>query len=463
MRLESGLLVDCADYFRAIYQSACEAERFILLSGWDFDSSVALLRGPEAENAAYPVTLLALLSELCAQKPALRVYVLAWDYSMVFVLEREWMQRLRFDWTTPPSFKFRFDGVHPPGASHHQKTAVFDGKLAFVGGIDLTTSRWDDRAHAVENPLRDARRTPYHDAAGFCTGRPAQTVLEIFRERWRRACGDELELPAIAGSSAHEFRGALPLSRGRIELHSTRAPVFESDQPCFEISAFYAREIARAEHSIYLETQYFTSREIHDALVLRMRDRRRAPLNLVAVLPKTAGSAKERLTLGDVQEEILASLCQIAQTTESELRVVYSADCDAAGDEVSTFIHSKIAIFDDRVLSVGSANLTNRSMSLDTELDMSFEVEHPGDTMARDIAGVRASLLAEHAGVSSWEAAAQPWELAARTDSLCALGKKLRHRELVPPESDHERVIRLERVFDPDRPLTDVELSDVLG
>jgi phospholipase D1/2 len=458
----AGLLVDCADYFRAIYECACDAKDYILLSGWDFDSSIQLLRGRDADEAAYPLKLGALLSELCRKKPSLNVYVLAWDYSMVFALEREWLQRLRFGWTTPDSLKFQFDGVHAPGASHHQKVAVFDGRVAFVGGIDLTSSRWDDRVHAPTNALRDAAQKPYHDTAGFCTGALARRVADLFVDRWERATGERLELPLATPSDGIELVGALPLGSGRFGLEATRGALGD-ERPIREVRDFYLRAIDDAEHSIYLETQYFTSREIHDALVARMQARGRAPLNLVLVMPKAAESPKEQITLGDAQEEILGSLCQVAAATGSHMGVYYSAAPDETGKEVVTFIHSKIAIFDDRVFSVGSANLTNRSMSLDTELNLSFTAEHPRDELVADIAAIRASLLAEHAGTTVTEAAANPRELVARADMLCRAGTKLHRRELTPPASDGERVVRLERVFDPSKPLTELELGEVLG
>ena len=47
---QAGLLVDGDDYYRAFYEAAQNAERYILLAGWQFDSDASLLRGPEAEG-----------------------------------------------------------------------------------------------------------------------------------------------------------------------------------------------------------------------------------------------------------------------------------------------------------------------------------------------------------------------------------------------------------------------------
>ena len=55
---------------------------------------------------------------------------------------------------------------------------------------------------------------------------------------------------------------------------------------------------------------------------------------------------------------------------------------------------------DDRFLSIGSANATNRSMGFDTELNVSWEASSFSQRdLVRSIHHVRMSLLAEHTGV----------------------------------------------------------------
>ena len=48
----SGVLVDAADYYRAFYEAASQAKKSILLSGWQFDRGVPLLRGQHAPAGA---------------------------------------------------------------------------------------------------------------------------------------------------------------------------------------------------------------------------------------------------------------------------------------------------------------------------------------------------------------------------------------------------------------------------
>ena len=54
---DSGVLIDAADYYRAFYESARAAQHYLLMSGWQFDSGVALLRGddaPAGRGGAFP-------------------------------------------------------------------------------------------------------------------------------------------------------------------------------------------------------------------------------------------------------------------------------------------------------------------------------------------------------------------------------------------------------------------------
>ena len=94
------------------------------------------------------------LNELCEKNSDLRIYILAWNFNPVYGLDREWFQKWYFNWTTNERLKFCFDSSHCVGASHHQKFSVVDGTIAFLGGLDLCSGRWDDREHCSSNPKR---------------------------------------------------------------------------------------------------------------------------------------------------------------------------------------------------------------------------------------------------------------------------------------------------------------------
>ncbi len=69
---EAGLLVDGCDYYRAFWTAAAKAESYILLSGWQFDSDVRLLRDDGQAEAGS--TLLSFLNRLCENNPVARVH-----------------------------------------------------------------------------------------------------------------------------------------------------------------------------------------------------------------------------------------------------------------------------------------------------------------------------------------------------------------------------------------------------
>jgi phosphatidylserine/phosphatidylglycerophosphate/cardiolipin synthase-like enzyme len=136
-----SLLVDAEAYFRAVRSAIREARRSIFILSWDIDSRTCLV--PGGANDGYPEPLGEFLCAVVAARPELRVYVLNWDFAMLYALEREWLPVYKLGWQTHRRLAFSMDGRHPIGASHHQKVVVIDDAVAFVGGLDLTRCRWD--------------------------------------------------------------------------------------------------------------------------------------------------------------------------------------------------------------------------------------------------------------------------------------------------------------------------------
>jgi phosphatidylserine/phosphatidylglycerophosphate/cardiolipin synthase-like enzyme len=469
---QAGVLVDACDYYRAFYRAMSTARRYALLAGWQFDSDVRLLRGDDARDAPWPVELLPFLSALCRERPELQVYVLAWDYSVVYTLEREWMQQLKFDFGASERIHYVLDGKHPVGASHHQKLVVVDGRLAFVGGADICDGRWDDRKHDRENPHRVNRAgeayKPYHEVVGFITGeRAVASLQEDFEARWRRASGVDLELPApppvAAGEGQIAFEGALPLQANTTAIARTYAP-YEVDgcEAVSEIRQLYEDAIRESASLVYIETQYITSRALHRALVARMRDESRPRLQVVIVLPRGGDSLKEEIALGAAEGQFLASMGDVAREKGHALRVLYSDSSDGSETAPPTFIHSKLLIVDDRFLTVGSANCTNRSFGMDSELNLVWESEERRGRLGESISRLRASLLSEHAGTAYDPSLEEIDGLVQRLDELTSAATRLRLRP-APSTTNGESPGLLQLAFDPESPLLEAALDEFLG
>jgi phosphatidylserine/phosphatidylglycerophosphate/cardiolipin synthase-like enzyme len=481
---DAGLVVDARDYYYAFYKAARTARRSILMAGWQFDSGVKLLRGIDVDRArakGQEVRLLKFLDGLCERRPDLHIYMLAWDFHMVFALEREWMQKLWFHWTTNERLHFVFDDSCVPGGCHHQKFVVIDGQLSFLGGMDICESRWDDRRHLMRNPVRTSRgraQKPYHDVQAYFTGpQMAGALTDLFRERWQRAGADALELPEPSSMArSYRPRGALPFPRGtKVALSRTEPRLQHSTR---EIRRLYVDAISRAERFMYIETQYFSSRTVCRALADRMRDDERPSMDVVLVLNPKAEAVKEEIAVGLRQAEVVAHLKQVAAETGHRLGVYYTvAEGRVRGRARrqrkeravrGTYIHSKLMVIDDRFITVGSANLTNRSMGIDSELNASWATPRTSTAVASAIRQARVSLMAEHLGLSAPATLARlgrPAGLVAYLDGLVEEGRgRLRtHPSPTPAEIRVLEVIDPQALpFDPERPDEDetIESTD---
>ncbi len=401
----AAALIDAENYFRAFYHSAITARRYILIAGWQFELETELLRGKEAANAQYPVSFWSLLSALCEREPELHVYVLGWDYSLAYVLERQWLQAARAKLTGHPRVHLEFR-IHPDlVGSFHEKFVVVDDKIAFAGGIDFCQSRWDTCAHRLIEPdRRDALgrlSKPYHDVQAAVMGPVVRDFVEAFKAAWFAGAGKRLDLPVIGAEpvpALDQLLGAQPLRLPPEGLVLCRTlPPTESSEGVCEVQASYGALIRGAVRLIYAEAQYFTSSAIADALLQRLADAGRPRLVVIIMMPNGAESPKEDLVLGGRQRRILSLLHAAARRYGHELRVSYVAEKGAEGRPVMTFVHSKLMIVDDCRLSLGSANFTNRSMSVDSELNLVWNIDGPLEPVP-EIRQLRCSLMAEHAG-----------------------------------------------------------------
>lgn len=451
---DAALLVDAHDYYRAFYEAVSRATRSVLILGWQFDSDVQLVRGAELPAGADPkgYELLPLLDRLCRERPALEVMMLAWDHSLFFALEREVLQKIVFDIATVDRFSFKVDGTVPWGGSHHQKVAIIDGQVAFMGSADICQDRWDTSAHVAQDPLRVSRKSeaykPYHEVQAVFTGAPVASLLDLFVERWAHATGEVLEPATLAvpyaGAEDQEARdraatallGSLPVTIAMPKASvafSRTVPAAPDREHVHEIRDLYVRAIHSANRMIYVETQYLTSRCVCDALVARMTDARRPKLDVVLFLPHKPEKLKEELTIGEAQASVVDALVAAAKEGGHALGIynVAAPDQDGGGSTF-VYIHAKLMIIDDVFFTMGSANLANRSMTVDSEINAVW-VAPPGDhELHNAIRRVRTRLLIEHLGeAADVRVVARPEGLVGRLNRLIEEGRgRLRHHEL---------------------------------
>jgi phospholipase D1/2 len=378
------LLIDGEDYFSALRLALLQARKLIVIAGWDFDSRVHL---PTRHNAtgealAAPTQLGDLLGYLARTRPGLQIHVSRWNYHWIYRDDREPDTRRQLE---SRGIYFYEDDRHPTTGCVHHKIVVIDDALAFIGGIDLTHHRWDTREHLPG----DARRRgmngqpymPVHDTQLCVSGPVVADIAAYLRENWP----DGVPPPEVA-SPGDCWPEGLPVHFERINAAVCRTlPTPPAEQPIREIEAFYLAAIDRVQSSLYLENQYFTCTRIAEAIARRCREAPALQGLLVGMeRPKTP---VELHTMGHGLQQFSRVL---AANGASERVPLVAALSNGAGIN----LHSKLGLFDDRWLTVGSANLNRRSMGFDVECNLVLEAvsaEH-----RQRMAELRNDLLAEH-------------------------------------------------------------------
>ncbi|MBR8143335.1 VTT domain-containing protein [Burkholderia sp. AU19243] len=390
------MLVDGNAYFSTLRAALLRARHTVFIVGWDVDSRMHL--SPGGAGDGLPDTLAAFLHALAVARHNLRIYVLAWDFAMIYALERDWPPVYRAAWRAHRGIRFRLDDTHPRGASHHQKLVVIDDRLAFVGGLDLTRARWDTPAHAADDPRRrDAAGMPYgpfHDVQAMFDGDAAAAIGEQARVRWFNACGRPIAIRARRHLDREDDVDPWPPDTP-VDVHDVRvgiaytAPHHRGREPVLQVRALVEDTIRAARRHLYIENQYFTAAVVRDALSARLADPHGPDVTVVA--PRVQSGWLQEATMGVLRARLHDTLK--AEDRFDRYRLLYP-HVDGLGDGCVN-VHSKIAIVDDECIVIGSANLNNRSMVLDTECCIALAAA--GDARIRAaIAGMRDRLLAEH-------------------------------------------------------------------
>ena len=453
-----AFLVDGADYFGALRKAIAKAKRSVFIIGWDIDSRIRLV--PEGANDGLPEELGDFLNEVVKRERHLRMYVLTWDFAMVFAMDREWLPLYKLDWRTHRRLSFRLDDKHPPTASHHQKIVVIDDAVAFVGGLDLTHCRWDTSAHACDTPGRcdpeGKPYRPYHDVQAIVDAGPARALAELARDRWRRATGRNPR-PLDEHPANDPWPEGVEPEITDVDVAVARTdPGYVTGKPIEEIRHLYVDSIGAAKRSMYLENQYFSSSVVGSALAARLRTDD-AP-DILVVSRRTEEGWLEERTMGVLRSRLHKQLQ--AADKDNRYGLYYPHVPNLQMPNVLN-VHSKVLIVDDELASVGSANFSNRSMGFDTECNIAIEAR--GDERIRaGIARLRNRLLGEHLGT---EPAAVAEETARQGGRLVKVVEALRRpgeRTLEPinPEVPDEidALVPASAMVDPERPMDPDEL-----
>lgn len=305
--------------------------------------------------------------------------------------------------------------IHHPIESLHQKIGIVDGMHAFVGGVDPVIElgghfdHWDTSAHLFSSPLRrnaeDAHPSPWHDVHAHIEGPAAADVEYTIRQRWndvvqRHSWGKNMLLadhpppPAVETNSMVQIARTIPEHTYRFQPLIVRG-----------IAQLYAHALENVQHFIYLENQYFWLRTYigldlpfvgtenpemeHNLHALGEALRRGA--SVVILLPDRPDPG--RAYADDALNRLRAAVPDAVKERRLAVFCLGTSSSQQDGEHYrSIYVHAKVAIVDDLWVTVGSANLNNRGMRDDTEMNVATLDER----LAHHL---RLLLWAEHLGL----------------------------------------------------------------
>lgn len=280
----------------------------------------------------------------------------------------------------------------------HQKCAVVDGRIAFVGGIDLTLQadgdydRWDTHYHPAESPergsLHSASMHPWHDAHMRVEGPAVADVQRNIVQRWMEVAARR-DGPDWPGNLSTEIPA--PVSGGAEAQIIRSIPKDTYDfapDGIFTIQQGYMRAVSAAQYYIYLESQYLwpeTYRGIDsllwggkspelEAFLDALGDALNRGVYVGIVVPDHPNVGR-RFT--DAGFDHLRERAPGAVASGRLLALTLGADSESEDSPGNLFyrpvyVHAKVGIVDDRWLTVGSANINNRGFGGDAEMNVSL-------------------------------------------------------------------------------------------
>jgi phosphatidylserine/phosphatidylglycerophosphate/cardiolipin synthase-like enzyme len=357
------ILIDGAEALPRIAEALAPARSRVHITGWHFTPDFALTRNEE------PTILRNLLAELAER---IEVRALAWAGAPLplFRPSRRDVRRMRERLTRGTAIRLALDPKERPMHCHHEKTIVIDDRIAFVGGIDLTSEsgdRFDSSAHIARGDIG------WHDVCAMIEGPAVRDVGDHFRMRWLEVEGESLpaaDPPPPAGDVTLQVVRTVP------EKIYSALPRGD-----FGILESYQRALRSAERLIYVENQFLWSPEIAGVLVDKLRNPPTDDFRLVVVLPAKPNTG------ADDTRGVLGELIEADDDQGRLLACTLYARAGNRSDPI--YVHAKVAIVDDRWLTVGSANLNEHSLFNDTEMNVVIRNEQ----LARE---TRLRLWSEH-------------------------------------------------------------------
>ena len=187
-----AVLMENAAYFEALRSALAKARRSVVILGWQFDPRTRL--DPQTAHDDHHAQIGHQLRMLVKAHPDLDVRLLIWKSPLLIAASQGFYPHKAQGWFRKRMVEFRLDPPPAFGACHHQKVVIIDDKVAFCGGGDISTDRWDSEQHLDDDPRRCQPSglipPPRHEVMSVMDGAAARALGDLARERWFRATGE---------------------------------------------------------------------------------------------------------------------------------------------------------------------------------------------------------------------------------------------------------------------------------
>jgi phosphatidylserine/phosphatidylglycerophosphate/cardiolipin synthase-like enzyme/uncharacterized membrane protein YbhN (UPF0104 family) len=251
----------------------------------------------------------------------------------------------------------------------HAKTLIVDDDDAFITGASFVNGYWDDARHIAAGAPDASAGTgerPLHDAAIRVRGSAASEISAWFDELWAEDRGTggpggekDRKTEGPKDRTNEGDAGSACVSACAVQVLRTLPATSDHPSGRTEILDAYLDAIARARTCIYLESQYFSSRPI--ARAVRSALDANDGLEVILVLNQNPDVTAYR----GWQDARLAE-CGLLEHPRVGAFALWSAvpSLHSAGrtEVTQVFVHSKVAVIDDRWATLGTANLDGASL-----------------------------------------------------------------------------------------------------
>lgn len=236
-------------------------------------------------------------------------------------IQAEWFFPIRFPYITS-KLNLRY----------HRKIVVVDGCTGFMGGLNI----------GDEYLSRDPKLGFWRDTHLKIEGEAVHSLQSIFLDDWFVV-------------THQEFKGAQYFPQTKIEqILPIQIVASGPDSKWTSISQGFFTAITFAKHSVYLETPYLIPNE---GLIMALITAALSGLDVQLVVQGIPEHKLEYWAAHSYYEQLLQAGVKIFEYMKGTL-------------------HAKVLLIDGRLASVGSANVNNRSLRLDFEVNAFIYDQH---------------------------------------------------------------------------------------